>query len=123
MEKIWSGRANGRRIGRDEYLGPCIHHNRDGDEDAGDTDNGHSSRGVVARPPSVYPGTTDYRYYTIIYILGEEDRPTFLLPPARRQRRRGRVWRPWDLGGIQWKRMGEDKDERSFAHKGCEPIL
>jgi len=93
VEKIWSGRANGRRIGREEYLGPCSHHNRDGDEDAGGTDNGHSSRGVVARPPSIYPGTTDYRYYTIIYILGEENRPTFLLPPARRQRRRGRVWR------------------------------
>ena len=38
--------------------------------------------------------------------------------PARCQRRRGRVWRPWDLGGLQCKRMGENKDERSFAHKG-----
>jgi len=89
------GRSKWKKKRKGEYSGlPCSHHNRDGDEDAGGTDNGHSSRGVVARPPSVYPGTTDYIYYTIIYILGEEDRPTFLLPPARHQRRRGRVWRP-----------------------------
>jgi len=92
VEKILSGGANGRRRGRGEYSGlPCSHHNRDGDEDTGGTDNGHSSRRVVARPSSVHLDTTDYRYYTIIYILGEEDRPTFLSPPARCQRRRGRV--------------------------------
>ena len=86
------GRSKWKKKRKGEYSGlPCSHHNRDGDEDAGDTDNGHSSRGVVARPSSVHPDTTDYRYYTIIYILGEEDRLTFLSPLARCQRRRGRV--------------------------------
>ena len=31
------------------------------DEDAGDTSNGHISKGVVVRPPSVHPDTTDHR--------------------------------------------------------------
>jgi len=52
LEEIWSVELKEEEEGgRNLYSGlPCSHHNGEGDEDAGNTENGHSSRGAVVRP-------------------------------------------------------------------------
>jgi hypothetical protein len=68
--KIWLGRGKGRRRRRRGRIGTFIRarpaaitanqSNGEGDEDAGGTCNGHSSRGAAARLLSIHLGTTNH---------------------------------------------------------------